>query len=361
MVCQENNLFSRKDAMSTSAPTDIKNLSKEQLGAWLAANGIKPYRAGQIFKWVFSHQIDQFNSMTDLGQELREKLAAHFVISRLKTEKIETSRDGSQKYLFRLADGNHIETVLIPEKNHVTLCISCQVGCAMGCQFCLTAAGGFVRNLTSSEIVSQVRDIKKHIGTQPLSNIVLMGMGEPLANYDNVIQAIRVLTDRDFGLEFSTRRVTLSTAGLIPEVLQLGKDVSINLAISLNATDNETRSRLMPINRKYPLEALLEACRQYPLPPRKRITFEYILIQGINDSPEDALRLSKLLRPIKAKINLIPFNEHSSSLFQRPDEKTILAFQDLLVQHNYTAIIRNSKGRDISAACGQLRATHETT
>jgi 23S rRNA (adenine2503-C2)-methyltransferase len=348
-----------KTGMSTSTQMDIKNLSKEQLGAWLEANGIKPYRAGQIFKWVFSHQVDQFNSMTDLGQELREKLSAHFVISRLQTEKIETSRDGSQKYLFRLADGNHVETVLIPEKKHFTLCISSQVGCAMGCQFCLTARDGFVRNLTAGEIVSQVRDIKKHIGTQPLSNIVLMGMGEPLANYSNVVQAVRILTDRDFGLEFSTRKVTLSTAGLVPELLQLGKDVTVNLAVSLNATDNETRSRLMPINRKYPLESLLEACRQYPLAPRKRITFEYILIQGINDSHEDAQRLSKLLRPIKAKINLIPFNEHPGSQFRRPDEKTILNFQDILVQNHYTAMVRNSKGLDISAACGQLRATHE--
>ncbi len=364
MVCQENSLFftkglNMKSDMSVSIPTDIKNLSREQLGVWLEENGIKPYRAGQIFKWIFSHQTDQFTSMTDLGQELREKLEAHFVISRLNIEKIETSRDGTQKFLFRLADGNCVETVLIPEKNHYTLCISSQVGCAMGCRFCLTASGGFIRNLTPGEIVSQVRDIKKHIGSEPLSNIVMMGMGEPLANYANVVQAVRILTDRDFGLEFSTRRVTLSTAGLIPELLQLGKDVTVNLAISLNATDNETRSSLMPINRKYPLEDLLEACRHYPLAPRKRITFEYILIQGINDSPQDALRLTKLLRPIKSKINLIPFNEHPGSLFQRPDEKTILKFQDILIQHHYTAMVRNSKGQDISAACGQLRATHE--
>ena len=350
-----------KTGKNTSTQMDIKNLSKEQLGAWLEENGIKPYRAGQIFKWVFSHQIDQFNSMTDLGQELREKLAAHFVISRLQADKIETSRDGSQKFLFRLDDGNRIETVLIPEKSHYTLCISSQVGCAMGCRFCLTARGGFVRNLTAGEIVSQVRDIKRHIGEKPLSNIVFMGMGEPLANYANVVQAIRILTDRDFGLEFSTRRVTLSTAGLVPELLQLGKDVTVNLAVSLNATDNETRSRLMPINNKYPLENLLEACRLYPLAPRKRITFEYILIQGVNDASEDALRLTKLLRPIKAKINLIPFNEHPGSLFQRPVEKTILTFQDILVQHHYTAMVRISKGQDISAACGQLRATHEIT
>jgi 23S rRNA (adenine2503-C2)-methyltransferase len=364
VVCQENCLFFKKGqnmkpGKSTSTRMDIKNLSKEQLGAWLEENGIKAYRAGQIFKWVFSHQLDQFNSMTDLGQELREILAVHFVISRLQTERIETSRDGTQKFLFRLDDANHIETVLIPEKNHHTLCISSQVGCAMGCRFCLTAKDGFVRNLTAGEIVAQVRDIKKHIGNRPLSNIVLMGMGEPLANYANVVQAIRILTDRDFGLEFSTRRVTLSTAGLVPELLQLGKDAAVNLAVSLNATDNETRSRLMPVNNKYPLENLLEACRMYPLAPRKRITFEYILIQGINDSMEDARRLSKLLRPIKAKINLIPFNEHPGSLFRRPDEKTILAFQDILVQHHYTAMVRSSKGQDISAACGQLRASHE--
>lgn len=347
--------------MNTSAPMDIKNLSREQLEAWLESKGVAPYRAGQIFKWIFSQQVDQFTSMTNLGQELRENLADHFVISRLKTEKVETSRDGSQKYLFELADGNRIETVLIPEKEHKTLCISSQVGCTMGCRFCLTGAGGFIRNLTVGEIVSQVRDIKKSIGSHPLSNIVLMGMGEPLANYENVVQAIRILTDRDFGMDFSTRRVTLSTAGLVPEMARLGQDVLVNLAVSLNATDNDTRSNLMPINRKYPLEMLLEACRRYPLPPRKRITFEYILIRDVNDSPENARRLTKLLRPIRAKINLIPFNEHAGSPFRRPDEKTLTVFQDILVQQHYTAIIRNSKGQDIFAACGQLRANHDTT
>lgn len=339
---------------------DIKNLSRQQLEAWLADSGIQPYRARQIFKWIYAHQMDEFNSMTDLGQALREKLAAHFVNSRLQAEKIEVSRDGSRKYLFRLEDGNTVESVLIPEKNHWTLCISSQVGCAMGCRFCMTARGGLVRNLTAAEIVSQVRDIKRDVGTQPLSNIVLMGMGEPLANYDHVVRAVRILTDADFGLDFSTRRVTLSTSGLVPELEQLGKDVQVNLAVSLNASDNETRSRLMPVNRKYPLESLLDACRRYPLPPRRRITFEYILIRDINDTVEDARRLAKLLRPVKAKINLIPFNAHPGSPFQRPDENTILNFQDILVQHHYTAMIRYSKGQDISAACGQLRAKHET-
>ena len=348
--------------MNTTSRSDIKNLSKEQLGVWLETNRIKPYRAGQILKWVYLHQMDDFNSMTDLGQELRSILAAHFVVARLEIARIETSRDGSQKFLFRLEDGQHVESVLIPEKNHYTLCISSQVGCAMGCRFCLTAKGGFVRNLTAAEIISQVRDIRNRTDrTFPLSNIVFMGMGEPLANYANVIQAIRTLTDSAFGLEFSTRKVTLSTAGLVPELLHLGNDVAVNLAVSLNATGNEMRSHLMPINRKYPLEMLVDVCRQYPLAPRKRITFEYILLKDINDSSEDARRLAQLLKPVRAKINLIPFNEHAGSSYKRPDEKIILNFQEILVQHHYTAMIRYSKGLDISAACGQLKANHESS
>lgn len=348
--------------MCSSTHTDIKNLSKGQLEAWLEEKGVKPYRAGQIFKWVYLHQTDHFNSMSNLGQELRHILSTHFVIPRLETKLVETSRDGSQKFLFELSDGKRIESVLIPEKDHFTLCVSSQVGCALGCKFCLTAKNGFIRNLTAGEIVSQVRDIKKHIqNLLPLSNLVFMGMGEPLANYDNVVRAIRIIEDSDFGLQFSTRKITLSTAGLIPELVQLGNDVTVNLAISLNAADNKTRSALMPINRKYPIESLLEACRQYPLPPRRRITFEYIMLDGINDSPEDARRLAQILRPLKAKINLIPFNEHPVSLFRRPDEKTILGFQDILVKHHYTTMIRNSRGQDISAACGQLKASHEGT
>ena len=344
-----------KTGMSTSTQTDIKNLSKEQLGAWLEENGIKSYRAGQIFKWVFSHQIDQFNSMTDLGQELREKLAAHFVISRLQTERIETSRDGSQKYLFRLADGNHVETVLIPEKNHFTLCISSQVGCAMGCRFCLTARGGFVRNLTAGEIVSQVRDIKKHVGTQPLSNIVLMGMGEPLANYPNVVQAVRILTDRDFGLEFSTRKVTLSTAGLVPELLQLGKDISVNLAVSLNATNDATRSRLMPINKKYPLAVLLEACNRYlEFAPRDFITFEYVMLDGVNDTDQHARELIGIARRVRCKINLIPFNPFPGPTRSRSPAARIRIFAQHLMDAGIVTTVRKTRGEDIDAACGQL-------
>ncbi|MFO7667416.1 MAG: 23S rRNA (adenine(2503)-C(2))-methyltransferase RlmN [Desulfobacterales bacterium] len=337
--------------------TNLIELTKDELAAWLKEKMIEAYRAGQILKWVYSRQADTFEEMTDLGLEIRRLVSQYFSINRLEKEKIETSRDGSKKYLFRLTDGNYIESVLIPEKDHYTLCISSQVGCAQGCRFCLTSIGGFVRNLKKSEIISQVRDIQKDLENPlRLTNIVLMGMGEPLANYKNVVGAIDTITSGDAGLAFSTRRVTLSTAGLVPFLDNLGRDTRVNLAVSLNATENKTRDMLMPINRRYPIEDLIEACRSYNLKPRNRITFEYILIKGINDSPDDAKRLARLLRPVKSKINLIPFNEHEKSEFKRPEEATIRAFQDILVKKNYTAVIRHSKGEDISAACGQLRA-----
>lgn len=273
--------------------TDIKELSKKQLTSWLEGRDIRPYRAAQIFKWIYLRQADSFDEMTDLSKDIRELLHQHFTIDRLEIARIQTSKDGTRKYLFKLRDGNHIESVLIPEKLRHTLCVSTQVGCAQGCKFCLTARGGFMRNLTAAEIVSQIRDIRKDLDEPDkdakISNIVLMGMGEPLANYDNVINALKIITDGDCGLKIASRRVTLSTAGLVPRLADLGRDTDVNLAVSLNATDNNTRDMLMPINRKYPLEMLLEACRNYPLPPRKKITFEYILIKGINDSEQDEI------------------------------------------------------------------------
>jgi 23S rRNA (adenine2503-C2)-methyltransferase len=231
------------------------------------------------------------------------------------------------------------------------------VGCALGCRFCLTARGGFRRNLTQAEILNQVRDIKNDLNeSEKLTNLVFMGMGEPLANYDNVVGAVRILTDNDTGIRFSSRRITISTAGLVPRLADLGRDTEANLAVSLNAVDNKTRSRLMPINRTYPLETLLEACRNYPLRHRRRITFEYILLKGINDAAQDAKRLAKLLRPIKAKINLIPFNPHAGCDFERPEDATVQDFWEILHKNRYTTVIRHSKGQDISAACGQLRA-----
>jgi 23S rRNA (adenine2503-C2)-methyltransferase len=278
---------------------NILELTREQLVAWLTGRDIAAYRADQILKWVYLRQADSFDAMTDLSKDIRGLLAQHFVIRRLEAAKVEISKDGSRKYLFKLSDGKHIESVLIPEKDHSTLCVSSQVGCAQGCLFCLTAAGGFERNLTRAEIISQVRDIKKELGdSEQLRNIVFMGMGEPLANYHNLASALDTITDNDYGLRFATRRITVSTAGLVPRFSNLGRDTRVNLAISLNATDNHTRCRLMPINRKYPLEKLLEACRQYPLPAGRRITFEYILIDGINDTEDDARRLARLLQPI---------------------------------------------------------------
>ncbi|RTZ98019.1 MAG: 23S rRNA (adenine(2503)-C(2))-methyltransferase RlmN [Deltaproteobacteria bacterium] len=335
---------------------DIKELTLPALTAWLEAGGIKPFHASQIFKWIYARQVDDFNEMTDLGKQLRIRLMDHFVVNRLQQVAVEKAADGTRKYLFGLADGNFIESVLIPEKNHLTLCISSQVGCAQRCRFCLTGTGGFIRNLSSGEILAQVRDIRNELGdADKLTNLVFMGMGEPLANYDNLIAALAVITDNRCGMAFSANRVTLSTAGLVPKIIRLGRDAAVSLAVSLNATNNQTRDQLMPINRRYPIETLIDACRNYPLKKRRKITFEYILIKGINDSPDDAERLARLLNPSWAKINLIPFNEFPESRFLRPAAAVIERFMDILHQRQYVTIIRASKGRDISAACGQLR------
>ena len=240
--------------------------------------------------------------------------------------------------------------------------MSSQVGCAQNCGFCLTAKSKLRRNLAQGEILAQVRDIKKDLPRpEQLTNLVFMGMGEPLANFDHLMGALAIITDSDIGLGFAAKRVTVSTAGLVPKMLEFGRQSRVSLAVSLNAADDETRSRLMPINRTYPLETLLAACRSYPLPAGRRITFEYILIKGVNDSPEDARRLARLLQPIRCKVNLIPFNPHEGSGFERPAEEVILAFQEVLLRKHFTVIIRQSKGQDISAACGQLRARSAET
>ena len=336
--------------------TNIMELTKDQLVSWLKDHDIEAYRAKQIMKWIYFRQADDFEIMTDIKKEFRQLFSLNFRIDRLEKKQIETSHDGSRKYLLKLFDGQCIESVLIPEKNYYTLCISSQVGCAQGCSFCLTAKGGFVRNLTKGEILAQVRDIMNDLNdSEKLKNIVMMGMGEPLANYKNVVGAINIITDARCGLAFSNNKVTLSTAGLAPRLLDLSRDTNVNLAISLNATDNKTRDMLMPINKKYPLEILLDACRKYMLHPRQSIMFEYILLKNINDSPDDANRLANLLRSIKAKINLIPFNEYEGSEFKQPEEDVISNFKEILRKNNYIVVIRRSKGRDISAACGQLR------
>lgn len=338
----------------TFVQQDIKNLTEVSLVQWLGEHDIASYRAGQILRWIYHRGACSFSGMTDLSKDLRAFLADRLTVSQFTAERVQISKDGSRKYLFRLGDGQYIESVLIPEPGHWTLCISTQVGCAMGCKFCLTGRGGLARNLEPSEIVNQVCAVQADLqGSDPLTNVVLMGMGEPLANYHSVVQAIGIIAGNN-GLQFSSRRVTLSTAGLVPKIDQLGRDVKVNLAVSLNAADNDTRNRLMPINRTYPIEMLLSACRKFPLPSRRTIMFEYVLISGVNDTPRDAERLARLLRPLRAKINLIPFNPFEGTAFERPEEDAILAFQEILLDHHFTVIIRQSKGNDICAACGQL-------
>jgi 23S rRNA (adenine2503-C2)-methyltransferase len=268
---------------------------------------------------------------------------------------VEQAIDGTKKFLFQLEDGNRIESVLIPDKKRLTLCLSTQVGCALGCRFCLTGKIGWKRDLRVSEILNQILAVKQTLSDKTsITNIVLMGMGEPLANYHNTIKAIELMTNPD-AFKFSSRRITLSTAGLLPELEQLKKEkISFQLAISLNAPDEETRSYLMPINRRYPLRRVLETCRNLPLRSRTRITFEYVLVEGVNDSSENAKRLAKILRGIPSKVNLIPLNETAGIPFKKPSEDQIRRFQEILIEQGLTTIIRASKGAEISAACGQL-------
>lgn len=340
---------------------NILDFTMDDLSSWLEGEGIRPFRAEQIFKWLYLRQAETFNDMTDLSKDLRRTLEHAFYIPRLILEEEQVSADTTRKFLYRLEDGSHIESVLIPEKDHFTLCVSSQVGCAQGCRFCMTAKGGLVRNLKPGEITAQIRDARKQLVDQQidplkLSNIVFMGMGEPFANYKNVLKALSIITNTDCGFKFSPRRVTVSTCGLIPKIEQLGKDTQVNLAVSLNATDNRTRSEIMPVNEKYPIEKLIQACSRFVMKPRNKITFEYILMEGVNDSKEDAYRLIELLKPVKAKVNLIPFNECGQLPFRCPSKKTMEAFLQILLDNNLTAITRKSKGEDILAACGQLKA-----
>ena len=339
---------------NTKMKIDLKGLNAREIEEWAISQGLESYRGQQIGQWLFKKFTSSFYEMTNLSKSLRAFLEEKANIDSLKKIETQVSRDGTRKYLFRLEDGHFIESVLIPERDHDTLCISSQAGCAMGCRFCLTAKQGLKRNLTPAEIVDQAIQVKRSMGDpERLTNVVLMGMGEPLANYDAVIKAVGNLISEE-GMNFSHRKVTLSTCGLVPEIRKLGRDITVNLAVSLNAADDKTRRFLMPINRKYPLKSLLSACKDFPLPNRRRITFEYILIKGINDRNEDALNLVKLLSGIRAKINLIPLNSHPALNMSPPSMERIRHFQEILIESHFTAIIRKSKGQDIAAACGQL-------
>jgi len=340
-------------------PADLKGLNTQETEAWAVSQGLKAFQGRQIRQWLFKKLAGSFEEMTDLPKPLRSVLKNDVRINHLEKVKTLTSDDGTRKYLFRLSDGHFIESVLIPEEDHFTICISSQAGCAMGCLFCSTARQGLKRNLTAAEIVDQVIQVRKSMDTPDrLTNIVLMGMGEPLANYDAVIKAVGNLVSGD-GMNFSHRKITLSTCGLVPQMRRLGKDVTINLAISLNAADDETRDFLMPVNRKYPLKSLISACKDFPLPNRRMLTFEYILINNINDRSQDAKKLTRLLSGLRAKINLIPLNPSPGSEMSAPPMEQILRFQEILTENHFTAIIRKSRGSDIRAACGQLSGSYK--
>jgi 23S rRNA (adenine2503-C2)-methyltransferase len=334
---------------------DLKGLNTAETEEWIREMGLEKYRTGQIRHWIFQRLVPDFSRMTNVSAKVKELLEEKANIHHLETISTQVSKDTTRKFLFRLRDGNTIETVLIPEIGHFTLCISSQVGCAMGCRFCLTGTQGFTRNLTAAEIIDQIIQVKRSMDEpNRLTNIVFMGMGEPLANYQGVTGAISNLITGD-GMNYSHRRVTLSTCGIVPMIRKFGVETNIGLAISLNGADDSTRDFLMPINKTYNLKALISACRDFPLANRKMITFEYILIKGVNDSPADAKKVIRLLSGVRAKINLIPFNECPDLDFKTSDHEAVLEFQDILANNNFTAMIRKSKGRDISAACGQLR------
>jgi 23S rRNA (adenine2503-C2)-methyltransferase len=342
---------------------DLKNLTLPQLTDFVRQLGMADYRADQIFSWLYRPGITSFDQMTDIKKELRAQLAQKAIISRLVPEVIERSQDGTVKYGFRLHGGGVIESVLIPDGERRTLCVSSQVGCGMGCTFCLTGTMGFGRNLQPSEIVGQVVAALEQIRTEDggeLNNLVFMGMGEPLANFNNLVDALDILTDPR-GLAISGRRITVSTCGIVPRIKSLGNQTAVNLAVSLHSVDDAIRSRLMPINETYNVEALLAACQEFPLPPRRRIMFEYIMIKGLNDSIADARQLAKKLHGIRCKINLLPFNAIEGFPYERPSRETIEAFQQVLCDAGYTTLIRESRGADISAACGQLAVKHTET
>ncbi len=333
----------------------LKNLSLQQLEAFVISQGGKSFRARQLAQWLYSRGARSFTEMTNLAGTFRNMLEEKAWISFLEPAEVQTSRDGTRKYRFLLHDGEGIESVLLAEKDHYTLCLSTQVGCALGCRFCLTGKRGFVRNLEPSEIIDQIIGVRATLPPEgKLTNLVLMGMGEPLENFQNVLGALEVIRS-PLGLQFSNRRVTLSTAGIIPRMAELfSRPHFVQLAVSLNAATDEQRSELMPINRKYPLADLLAACRKLPLANREKITFEYVMIKGINDSEEDAFHVARLLRGIPAKINLIPFNRHPQSPYQRPEDGAIHKFREVLMAKRFTTMVRQSKGVDILAACGQL-------
>ncbi len=348
----------------TSAKVNLLGLSRPELEAFVSGLGAKPFRARQLMKWIYRHGESDFDRMTDLAKDFRARLAEVAEVRPPEIVTLEASADGTRKWLLRApgATGAEqaIETVFIPEPGRGTLCISSQVGCALDCSFCSTAQQGFNRNLSAAEIVGQVWLANRELGAEPgerrvITNVVFMGMGEPLANYRNVVPAIRVLLD-DLGYDLSRRRVTLSTSGIVPQIRRLAEDCNVALAVSLHAPDDALRDELVPINRRYPIAELLDACWHYLERQNGRaVTFEYAMLDGVNDRPEHARALARLLRGRDAKVNLIPFNTFPGTRYARSPEPVIAAFRDLLMSQGVIATIRRTRGDDIDAACGQLK------
>ena len=346
----------------------LLGLPKPDLAEALGEAGLSGYRVGQAYRWIYVRGARAFDEMTDLSRRDRAALAERFSLARPGVSDERISADGSRKWLLRLADGGEIETVYIPEADRGTLCVSSQIGCTLTCRFCHTGTQRLVRNLDAGEIVGQILHARDAFGewsgrARPLTdrgrhvtNIVLMGMGEPLYNFDNVKAAMAVATDGD-GLAISKRRITLSTAGVVPMMDRCGEEIGVNLAVSLHAVTDELRDELVPLNRKYPLEELMAACRRYPTASNvRRITFEYVMLAGVNDSPADARALARLIAGIPAKINLIPFNPWPGSPYECSRPEAIQRFSDILAAAGYTSPVRTPRGRDILAACGQLKS-----
>jgi 23S rRNA (adenine2503-C2)-methyltransferase len=331
-------------------PSELEDLAVE-LGA-------SRYRGRQLATWIYRKGVVDLGAMTDLPREFRTALAGRAVIALPEVERATPSQDGSRKLVFRLADDRRVSAVVMPDDNRITLCLSTQVGCGYACAFCLTGTMGLQRNLTPAEIVGQLLAANHMLVGEGrrVTHLVFMGMGEPLANLAAVVTSIRIMTDARLGIGYSPRRLTVSTVGLVSGIERLGREqLKVNLAVSLHAASDDVRARLMPVNRSWNLAALMDAVRRYPLAPRQRVFFEYVLLEGVNDSIEDARQLARLLRGVRAKVNLIPFNDWEGSGFRRPPLARILAFQSVLLEAGITTTVRWSKGEDIGAACGQLR------
>jgi len=343
------------DVTLETSVRDLAELDRPALEDALAGLGYERFRARQLYQWMYHRGVTDLSAMTNLPRAMRERLASEFTIGTPTITHRDESVDGTQKFLLRLRDGRMIESVFIPDTPAMTFCLSTQVGCAMACAFCLTGKMGLVRNLTAGEIVGQVRVLVDAVSMRTVRfNLVLMGMGEPLHNYDETMKALRILNDED-GFAISPRRITLSTVGLLPALEKLAREpIMPNLAISLHAPTDEQRGALVPINRKYGVSEIIEACKRFPLKRRSRITFEYVMLAGINDRPEDARRLAKLLEGVKSKVNLIPLNAAAGIPFARPSDEAVSRFAEILAARYLTVSVRKSRGRDIRAACGQL-------